>query len=310
MGTSYLRNAQFEKILQEVLKHEPKVDTVERLTENSFQKLGSLKSLDLSKYESVLAEVKTDELAYYEPSRSIGRIVYNARKIAYYSDLSLEHVCRSISIGQPINEMIACFRIAFSTFIRRHETFHYLVERGSTIFVEVEAYKEYLKKVYHERNQKNQGNLEEALAEAYAASLCEQDLSTIFESRSQLLKATNFNPESLSLILKKIFVEGPRPPGYNEARHFLTELSILNDIAVEAIVFVITLGEEDWWKVFKGLTWLFYELTVCKPHDFTNPHDPSERPFSQRYFAYFLANFQHPQSILELLLPWPDEHTA
>jgi hypothetical protein len=248
------------------------------------------KSPNLAKVKPALGDIKTDELAEYHPSSSPPKITYYVKRIAHHADNILAYTRGDLGIPPPTIELIQLFRLAFSHAIRRHEMFHYFVERGSMLMAE-HNYREYRKRVYEEREKCGRGNLEEALADAYAIVRCSEDLKHLPEP-----KKLPYNREDLTEIFRGVlrhhFINCPRPPGYREARLFMEELEHLWDpLFITAIV--IGLYGQDIWDHFKGISWLFFELSVKEPRNFTNYGAPAATPYSKRDFILFLDNFRH-----------------
>ena len=272
-----------------------------------------------------------DPLAWYEPASSKHRIVYRLDKIVEFADDTLADILNHLNIERVSKDVVRCWRLAFISFIRRHEMFHYLFERGSRLLEEGrEKYRRYREEVYeprHRGKEKHRGNLEEALAEAYAAAWCRDELEQTFKMRREVAVLPL---ESLCRDLKIIFVNTRQAPGYREARYFLEEMEklhsnrnlpivhpiqtavsipkLLYDETVTSAMFSKLIYGEEWYMAFKGLAWLFHELHTGKPSPFdTNDRNKPPSPFSIGIFTAFLANIQNLRSIFEILLPLPGE---
>ncbi|MCX8192183.1 MAG: hypothetical protein N3F06_05185, partial [Nitrososphaerales archaeon] len=218
----------------------------------------------------------------------------------------LMRVRSSLELPSPTEELIESFRWAFSHFVRRHGIFHYLVQRGSKILME-DNYWDYRNKVYEVR--RCVGNLEEALAEAYAITRCQEDLQNLPK-----YDKIPYEPKELTsinkLILERIFINKSRPPGYRDAEYFLNEFKLLYDHPLNIQV-LSALANEELWDILKGIGWLFHEITVREAKDFTDPQNPPARPYSRKEFITFLENFRKEEDTFWLfILPLPMEEVS
>jgi len=290
----------------------------------------SLESLDLRKSEPLLTDVKTDTLATYHPSSSPPTIVYYIDKIVYHSDMILS---RTISnIGRRITlELIKLFRLCFASFVRRHEIFHYLVERGARLAHL--NYHDYIEKVYNVRDQSSQGNLEEALADAYASVryywleeiYYVYYFSDIIYEDIFLIEPKLF--DNFTKILKYHIINSKRPPGYDKAKLFVDEfehLLLRYDRYIPyrhfyfyppLLPFYLRRGIFIYGYpicIFKGLSWLFDELREIEPRnfsDYTNPPSKIHDEYELANFILFLENIRYDDDPLleRTILPFPRE---
>ena len=154
-------------VLEEILETEP----VYKEYKDSWRVLDVPLVPSYTDTEPILGEVGTDILATYQPSRSPPPITYDIDKIVYYADTVLY---KTIGKGKKLPlYLIMLFRVYFASFVRRHEMFHYLVERGARLVDDGDVdYDDYSQKVYNVRKNSREGNLEEGLADAYASVRC------------------------------------------------------------------------------------------------------------------------------------------
>lgn len=289
--------------------------------------LEELKSLDLRSIKinelEGISGISTEELVSYRPaisaigpkmSYSGAKIVYNIKKIASYADETLSQICSSLNISNIHQEFIKSFRWVFSCAIRRHAWFHYLVERGCRLLAE-NRYEEYLAKIYERRKNEGKGNLEEALADAYSIIYVEDDLRNFPAYWRDLLN--NGVIIGFKKMIRRIFSNRNRPPGYREARYFIMEFETLKEIENNPdkikelpMYSILQRGGRSLNGVFRGLSWLFHELTTIEPVEFTNRRNPPSPPYSIKDFLLFLENFRRDDSLMLLLLLPPDEVTG
>lgn len=288
--------------MKKILEQPPHV---ELSSEERSEHAKAFSSLDPSKIKHFL-DIETDELVAYRSAEPSPKLIYDVEKIAEYADKILLKARLDIGLPPPPEELLRLFRWSFSQVIRRHGKFHYLVERGSRIILSEKDYRKYRFKVYEKRREKGEGNLEEALADAYAIVYYLDDLrglpnpEAIPYTREQLMPP-------FRIILREVFIDEDRPPGYREAKHFVREFRSLKDInkvddVYTLVVFSIMFkGSRYLDGAFKGLSWLFYELLEKKPIDFTRISSPPATPRSAKDFLVFLENFRRDDTLLSLL---------
>lgn len=268
--------------------------------------------------------IPTEELGYYRPISDIvsspktishyalgSKIIYNVDKISLHADKALQQVCKIMEVDKPPEELVRLFRWAFSHVVRRHMLFHYLVERGSRLLPE-DRYWEYRAKIYERKEVATQGLLEEALADAYAIVYSEDDIKAIPSPAS-----TPVPREDLIIgfkkMLKALFINDTRPPGYREAKNFILEFENLKDTdSVEAIqnlllVSAIMKGTTSIDGVFRGLSWLYRELTFLETSDPSKKPLPPAPPYPSKNFLLFVENFRKDPTLLLLLILPPVE---
>jgi len=264
-------------------------------------------------------KLATDELVEYSPITSGptityfgSKIIYDVEKIITTADQILLKISDNLEISPPPAELVKLFRWVFSHAIRRHALFHYLVERGCRLLPE-NRYEEYRVKIYGRRKEAGEGNLEEALAEAYAITYLRKDLNKLPDSKL-------FEREELVTGLYRMtryaLINDRRPPGYKEARRFINEFETLLELegnpekVKELLTYsVLMKGGRALEGVFRGLSWLFYELTSLEAVNFTEKSRPPAHPYPVKDFLIFLENFRRDDSLVLLLLLPPDEST-
>lgn len=299
----------WDEVLERILREEPRSQEYDR----------SDIILDVpltpSDTEPVLGDVETDILATYHPSRSPPTITYDINKIVYHSDMILYNTMRRIG-KIPSLKLIRLFRFCFASFVRRHEMFHYLVERGSRLLSGLN-YDDYSEKVCKARANSKQGNLEEALADAYA-SVRYYWLEEIYYTYSFRYLIYEYIPKSFTIppeliddftkILKHHFINSKRPPGYDKAKLFVNEFKhLLLRYRYRYIPYHPFLRNYPI-NIFKGLSWLFYELSVREPRDFSDYNHPPADPYSHIDFVIFLENIRYDDDpLLGTILPFPEE---
>ena len=117
----------------------------------------------------------------------------------------------------------------------------------------------------------------------------------------------------MNILLGKLVLNENRPPGYKKAKLFVYEFRILRDIKtledIQNLVlqFATLGGSRALDGIFKGLSWLFKELTLLQPADFRNKRNPPAPPYSIRRFLMFLENFRRDDTLLSLVLTPPSE---
>jgi len=268
--------------------------------------------------------IPTEEFGYYRPIAETvsspkvlphyalgSKIVYNVDKITYHSDKILQQVCKIMEIDKPPEELVRLFRWAFSHIVRRHLLFHYLVERGSRLLPE-DRYWEYRVKIYERKDTASQGLLEEALADAYAIVYSEDDLKTLPPPASIPVPREDLII-GFKKILKALFINDTRPPGYREAKNFTLEFENLKDtdtadaiqnLLVFSAIMKSTTSVDG---VFRGLSWLYRELTFLETPDLTKKPLPPAPPYPVKDFLLFVENFRKDATLLLLLILPPTE---
>jgi len=293
----------WDEVLNKILDYPTQVNTTH--SEENSSVVGFRSAQELCKIKYAL-EISTDELASYHPSTSLNKITYRASKIAYHADNVLLRVRSDLGLPPPPEELIRLFRWSFSHVVRRHEMFHYFVERGCKLLAE-DSYRDYLDKVYKRRS----GNLEEALADAYAIVRCSEDLKNLPQPSTLPYSKDELASTVFPTILKGVFINDNRPPGYREAKSFVDEIEILFVYDVDDIVSLPLILDGSYLEIFKGFSWLFYELTVREPKDFTNINNFPAIPYSKRDFLVFLENIRAEEDTLwKFLLDQPLEESA
>jgi len=130
-------------------------------------------------------------------------------------------------------------------------------------------------------------------------------------SKNRIQNITIIPETRLCEYLRRLFVDlRKNPPGYREAKIFVDEMRWLRACTTIYPSQALAL-KEKWHTHFKGLLWLFYELTTCLHSPFTDPRkreNPPEPSTSLEEFVIFLVNMQYPRSLFIQLLPWPEEH--
>lgn len=309
----------WDEVLRRILDQEIEIEYVSR-SELKPEEFKHVKIKDINPRElSCSLEIATDELAAYHPLmasskliHSGSKIVYDVKKIAAHADKSLLQICRALGMERAPEDLIKLFRWGFSHLVRRHAHFHYLVERGCMLLSE-NRYEEYRRKIYERRLESGEGNLEEALADAYSLVYCGEDLKKLPAEFS-----LPFSRDDLIIGLKKmlrsLIVGEKRPAGYREARRFIMEFETLKEVEGNPeevkklpLYSILQRGGRGLDGVFRGLSWLFHELTLVEPVNFMEKARPPAPPYSVRDFLIFLENFRRDDSFFLILLLPPTE---
>jgi len=307
-------------ILKDIIKQEVNIKKVSEESLDKFSLTNLVKIVRSKKDLQLPLMAATEEFVIYEPTsvapseqlkHSGSRIFYQIEKIVEFSDSIIKHVSEEVDVELIPKELVMAFRVAFSHLVRRHAIFHYLVERGSMLLDE-NRYIEYRRKIYEKRKNFQEGNLEEALADAYALSYAENDIEKFFSPRIQIELKDNLI-DLMNILLGKLVLNENRPPGYKEAKLFVYEFRILRDIKTLEDIQNLVLqsatlgGSRALDGIFKGLSWLFKELTLLQPADFRSKRNPPAPPYSIRRFLMFLENFRRDDTLLSLVLTPPSE---
>jgi len=167
------------------------------------------------------------------------------------------------------------------------------------------CYEDYRDQVYVFRDEKNVGNLEEALAEAYGYVSFDAGASELGLKRmvNELLWSDTAY-EALVKIAKNAFLSCSRPPGYREGILFIQEFE---NLLQHQNPLKSTAAHTE----FKGLSWLYDELVNQNPH---NPKDyntsPNVIPSDTAAFTQFIQSFRYEHSQWEQILPHPIERSS
>jgi hypothetical protein len=324
MGTPWLN------VVSKILEQEIRIETVSK-EKYDFE---VFKKIELSKInETILKEVEevkdilgnkdTDEFATYYPASIVipqrthfgAKILYNIKEICLHADKVISQVFQSMNFPAPPEDLVKVFRLAFFYFVRRHAIFHYLVERGCRLLSE-DRYIEYRTKIYERRKELGQGNIEDALAESYSIVYFNKDLQKISTAFLTSLPFTlnELINRLLTIITKTIFINDARPSGYKEASFFIREFETLamlenNPAEIKNLLTLSLLlkGGRSLNGVFKGLSWLFYEVTHIESSNFMEKISPPKPPYSIKDFLLFVENFRRDDSLFMVLLLPPDE---
>lgn len=320
-------------VVNKILDQEVQVETIskEKYDVEEFKKinLSKINETDLGKIEeikNILSNKSTDEFAMYYPASIAfpkrtyfgARIIYNAREICSYSDKVISLIFQYMNFPAPPEDLIKAFRWAFFHFVRRHAIFHYLVERGCRLLSE-DRYNEYRTKIYEKRKERGQGNLEDALAESYSIVYFNKDLKDLQKMSKVSISSLPFTLDDLTnkliRIVKTIFINEARQPGYKEASIFIREFETLkmlenNPEEIKNLIILSPLlkGGRGLNGVFKGLSWLFHEVThIEELTNFIEKTSPPKPPYSIKDFLLFVENFRRDDSLFIILLLPPDE---
>jgi len=307
----WVKSVSREKYDSEIFK---KID-LNKINESALNEIEDIKN--------ILSNKNTDDFATYYPAAITApkrahfgaKIVYNVKEISSYADRILSGVFQYMNFPDPPEDLIKVFRLIFFHFVRRHATFHYLVERGCRLLSE-NRYEEYRMKIYEKRQELGQGNLEDALAESYSIVYLKKDLRK--KILGQFLSLLPFTQEELInrllRIIKIVFINNARPPGYKEASTFIKEfeaLEMLEDNPEEVknllTLSILLKGGRGLNGVFKGLSWLFHEVTHIEPINFTEKTIPPKPLYSIKDFLLFIENFRRDDSLFMILLLPPEE---
>jgi hypothetical protein len=162
------------------------------------------------------------------------------------------------------------------------------------------------------------GNLEEALAEAYASAMSTQAAEVDQQGLSlvnDILRETGTNSlPPIDELVRESFLSDRRPRGYSSGHLFVDQMGWLlfqHDLTnVDSFFKVASASEERVESLYENLrclTWMFDELLGSEPNDSVTTSRDARRPFSRRIFCAFLENFRHEFSwFADLLLP-PEE---
>lgn len=296
---------------------DPRNEKLKRKIEISFKEFGPdevkvnfvLGTEEFGEYQPIVEKVRSPKQL---PHFALGsKIVYNVRKIAWYSDRVFQECCKQLGIDAPPEELIKLFRWSFSHLIRRHMFFHYKVERGSRLLPE-DRYWEYRVKIYQGKDAATRGVLEEALGDAYAIAYFEDDLRQI-QSPASVPVARESLMSGFRKMIKAAFLSESRPPGYREAKHFTLEFENLKDTETAEsiqnllIYSAILKGTTNIDGIFRGLSWLYKELTFIEPTNLEKLPLPPAPPYPSKNFLLFVENFRKDASLLLLLLLPPTE---
>ena len=271
-------------------------------------------------------EEDTDKIAWYKPSQSPNLIVYDVDKVARTADSIWAEAVDSVlgeAISDPLFKSRELFRYQVAEFVRFHERFHYMIERSSRLIAEEGAYRRYYKNVYEPRKSSRIGNLEEALAEAYASVMSGRALEVdqeahnrvkviLGEPRTRLLRIVNH-------AVQKSFISSRRPPGYCSGPLFVLEMEWLlfeDGLQLVDSLFAFTNArngtpDDGLYDGLRSLTWMFDELMSAEKSEYTDYSRPPKRPYSRKIFCAFLESLRAVESswFVDLLLP-PDEEIA
>jgi hypothetical protein len=323
-------NVSLLNVVNKVLEQEIQVGSISREKYDSkvFKKidLSEINESRLNEAENIkniLRNKSTDEFATYYPAAINApkrahfgaKIVYGVKEISSYADRILSEVFQYMNFPEPPEDLIKVFRAIFFYFVRRHATFHYLVERGCKLLSE-NRYEEYRARIYERRQELGQGNLEDALAESYSIVYFKKDLRK--EVLEPFISPLPFTREELtnrlSKIIKVAFINNIRPAGYKEAGTFIKEFETLetlenNPVEIKNLLTLSILlrGGRGLDGVFRGLSWLFHEITHIEPVNFTEKTTPPKPPYSIKDFLLFVENFRRDDSLFMVLLLPPEE---
>jgi hypothetical protein len=317
----------WQKVLERILEQPIEIEFLEI---GSPQSDKIKKKIELTFKESSPDEIKTafplrtEELAEYKPIAEraaspkqishylLGsKITYNVNKITWYSDKVFQECCTSLGIEKPPEELVKLFRIAFSHVVRKHMLFHYKVERGSRLLPE-DRYWEYRVKIYERSDAQTKGVLEEALADAYAVTYVEDEIRALQSPVSMPISKESL-VAGFRKMIRAAFINDSRPPGYREAKNFLLEFENLRDAnTIESIQSLllysaILKGVSNIDGVFRGLSWLYRELTFLEPTNLEKWPLPPAPPYPTKSFLLFVENFRSDASLFLLLLLPPTE---
>jgi len=313
-----LRRVIEQPIEMEYLKiDDPRTEKMKRKIEITFREFSPdeiklnfpLTTEEFGEYRPVVEKAESPkQLSHF----TLGsKIVYNVKKIAWYSDKVFQECCKHLEINEPPEELIKLFRWAFTHVIRRHMLFHYKVERGSRLLPE-DRYWEYRVKIYQSKEAATRGVLEEALADAYALTYFEDDLKTI-QSPASIPVARENIISGFRKMMRAAFLSDSRPPGYKMAKHFLLEFENLKDTdTIEAIQNLLLYsamlkGTTNIDGIFRGLSWLYKELTFVEPTSLEKMPLPPAPPYPSKNFLLFVENFRKDATFFLLLLLPPTE---
>lgn len=309
----------WQEVLKKVLSHKVSLgQTAAKILQIEELRSMDIRTLDFSQFNYDFS-VATDVLANYYPVTSEirappsgSKILYDVEKIALYADKNLYNVCEGLGLGVPCEELIKAFRYAFSHAIRRHAIFHYLVERACRLMVE-NRYEEYRVKIYERRKEMGHPNLEEALADAYSIVYVDLDLKNLQNFLPLPLK-NNDLIIAFRKIIRAIFTANNRPMEYSHAKRFITEFESLRETEnnpeeiKRLIAYSISLrGGRALDGVFKGLSWLFHEITAVEPVNFIEKTLPPKSPYPIKDFLVFLENFRSDDALFLTIFPPPTE---
>ena len=327
IGLGEITPSGWQKVLERILEQPIEIEFLEI---GSPQSDKMKKKIELTFKESSPDEIKTafplrtEELAEYKPIAEraaspkqishylLGsKITYNVNKITWYSDKVFQECCASLGIEKPPEELVKLFRIAFSHVVRKHMLFHYKVERGSRLLPE-DRYWEYRVKIYERSDAQTKGVLEEALADAYAVTYVEDEIRALQSPVSMPISKESL-VAGFRKMIRAAFINDSRPPGYREAKNFLLEFENLRDAnTIESIQSLllysaILKGVSNIDGVFRGLSWLYRELTFLEPTNLEKWPLPPAPPYPTKSFLLFVENFRSDASLFLLLLLPPTE---
>ena len=255
-------------------------------------------------------------LAEYHPGHSHCRIKYHRRRIVLSADTTLWDAvttCPDPTLRKILSLSRMTFRLCYSEFVRCHEIFHYLTERACWVLGEgSRLYDAYFKDVYEAREHSRVGNLEEGLAEAYAAVLLGFPPASRFAWGEPVPTGAIPKDDYLDLLrelVTRAFLSSKRPPGYREGPRFVGEMELLLEPG-SAKGSPHGLGDSSLPARMRGMSWLNGELVGGNPHYFGDSSGPPSQPLSETQFRLVLENYRHYEpanSWFSELLAWPKE---
>ncbi|MEM3191374.1 MAG: hypothetical protein QW292_04635 [Candidatus Parvarchaeota archaeon] len=333
LGVPSGKTDQWKKVLRRIVKEETEIWLPEENSpadEINFSTDESKFSLQPLKEPIAPIKEATEIVARYTPSSSPGSITYDTMKIATWADRQLEQAIRGADSGTRV--ILArsrnLFRRCFANAIRYHELFHYLSERFVRGLADVEdRYKVYKKEVYEMRDRKD-GNLEEALADAYGTTVNEHqfpidyyyrktDISSLKQTRSpsKRFPKSDYFKLLTSIVSASLVSPSGRPRGYSKGYLYVQEMKTL--LAPSSLLpgrgpTVLAVPPFSLISHFRGLTWFMDELLSGEQRRFDDYGLQPRRPQSFHIFLDFLENYRQykPGSFFEAYLGWPEEKAA